>query len=342
MSALRGTRIVVRLPNWVGDAVMAIPAVSCVKRALPECELTLLGKPSVIGLYRHREDVDRILELRLPGDKGKLSTLREFSIGLREYDFDLGITLPNSFSSALVFRMGNVKEIVGYRSDMRSFMLARSIRQPRNVIHRSRKYLKLVSFAIGADCPESNLFVPVPKETAERADDLAGELGKMAVICPTSRAPSRRWGEARYARLVQLLSHEMGLSIVLAGAPDEADILDRVGEAAGILFHNLARDGDILFSVEMMRRSEVFVGNDSGAAHLAAASGTRVVSISGADDPAETRPLAGVARIVNKHVECSPCVKNVCPRKDHINLCMDVISVEDVLGTVREILEVER
>lgn len=341
MSALRGTRIVVRLPNWVGDAVMAIPAVSCVKRALPNCELTLLGKPSVIELYRYRADIDRILELRLPADKGKLSTLREFSIGLREYDFDLGITLPNSFSSALVFKMGNVKEIVGYRSDMRSFMLRRSLRLPREVIHRSRKYVELVSFAIGRDCPESDVSIPAPDGTTGRADALAAKLGCMAVICPTSRARSRRWGEEKYAQLACQLSTAMGFSVVLAGAPEEEIVLDRVGKASGVPFHNLARDGDILFSVEVMRRSEVFVGNDSGAAHLAAASGTRVVSISGADDPAETRPLARVARIVNKHVECSPCVKNVCPRKDHINLCMDVISVDEVLETVREILEIE-
>ena len=336
--------IIVRLPNWIGDAVMAMPAVSSIIKARPDSRITLLGKPSVNELYRYREDIDRILDFRLPDGKNKLSSLREFSKSLRDYHFDLGIVLPDSFSSVLVFKLGKVGRIVGYRSELRSFMLNSSLKQPDTVIHRSQKYLNLVSHALGVNCgePEASLSVTVPEETKYRAEQLASELGQYAVICPTSRAPSRRWGKEKYTKLAKRISREMNLSIVLAGAPEEADILDRVGKNAGMQCHNLARDKDILFSTEMMKHSEVFVGNDSGAAHLAAVSGTRVVSISGADDPIETRPLASVGRIVNGYVECSPCVKNICPRKEQINLCMDVILVDHVVDAVREILEIEK
>ena len=336
--------IVVRLPNWIGDAVMAMPAIGCIRNASPDARITLLGKPSVNELYRYRDDINQILDFKLPGGKNKLSAMREFSECLRDCKFDLGIVLPDSFSSALVFKLGKVNGIAGYRSELRSFMLSTPINQPDSDIHRSQKYLNLVSAVLGTDCdePSDSLFVAIPEKTEERVRRLAAELRRFAVICPTSRAPSRRWGEDKYTELVSRLSAEMGYSIVLAGAPEEAQILERVGRSAGVQFHNLASDGDILFSIAMMSYSEVFVGNDSGAAHLAAASGTRVVSISGADDPTETRPLARVGRIVDGQVECSPCVKNVCPRKENINLCMDVISVDRVLNAVKDILKIEK
>ena len=142
--------------------------------------------------------------------------------------------------------------------------------------------------------------------------------------------------------MIRRLINELDLDIVLAGSKDESQIIERVGEQSGVDFLNLANENDLLLSIEVMRRSEVFVGNDSGAAHLAAASGTRVVSISGADDPRETRPLAAIGKVVNKEIQCSPCVKNICPREDHVNECMELISVNDVFNEITQILKHEK
>ena len=331
-------RIVVRLPNWIGDAVMALPAVNCIKNSFPQLHVSCLGKPSVNELYKHNRNVNRLIDLRLPDGIGRLSGIKAFSRNLRKYHFDLGLILPNSFSSALIFKLGGVRMRLGYRFEMRSFLLTDSVRLPATSIHRSQRYVRLVQQLTGIEnCAQSIQVVGSEKES-KAADRFLHGIGRFAVVCPTSRAPSRRWGKQKYAELARRLSDEHGLGIVFAGAADESSIVDEVGRLSGAVFLSLAKENDLLLSIEVMRRSEVFIGNDSGAAHLAAASGTRVVSISGPDNPHETRPLAQVNAIVNKRIDCSPCVKNVCPREDHVNECMDVISVDDVLHEVVGIL----
>ena len=331
--------VVVRLPNWIGDAVMALPAVNVIKRSFPHIHLSLLGKRSVNLLYRYGRRVDRVIDLNLPEGKARLTAIKSFSRNLRQYRFDLGLVLPKSFSSALIFRLGGVKTRVGYRSELRSFLLTDPIKLPANSMHRSGRYMHLVCTALGIDIRDGGICIPVSERESQAAGRFLDDLERFAVVCPTSRAPSRRWGKQKYAQLIKHLSGDLGLGVVLAGSGDETKDVDEVGRLSGVAYRSLADCDDLLLSVEVMRRSEVFVGNDSGAAHLAAASGTRVVSISGADDPGEPRPLARIGAIVRKDLDCSPCVKNVCPRKDHANECMDIVSVDDVLPEVESILQ---
>jgi heptosyltransferase-2 len=334
--------VVVRLPNWIGDAVMALPAVRCIKSSMPHLHVSCLGKPSVNELYRYNTDVDRLIDLSMPKGRNRLSAIKDFSKGLRDYRFDLGMILPDSFSSALIFKLAGVKRRIGYRSELRSFLLTDPVAPPETVTHRSYRYVSLVRRIGGTvDCA-LDVAVPVSDQESGRADSFLRDLGDFVVVCPTSRAPSRRWGRAKYAELIRRISHQLGLAVVIAGAADESSAVEEVGRLSGVDCLNLAKAGDLLLSIEVMRRSEVFVGNDSGASHLAAASGTRVISISGADDPDETRPLAAIGVVINKNIECSPCVKNVCPRKDHVNECMDVISVDDVFQEVEEVLNREK
>jgi heptosyltransferase-2 len=335
-------RVLVRLPNWIGDAVMALPAVNAVKLSHPDWEVTCLGKASVIALFIYDQQVDRSIEFKLPEGRSKLSALRAFARDLRQLRFDIGISLPDSFSSALVLRLADIPRRVGYRSELRTFLLTDPIKPFDGIIHRSERYAKLVARALAITEIPDRIDISVSSREIERANDLLRGIHQLAVVCPTSRAPSRRWGTPKYVELIRRLHQELGYVVALAGARDETDAIAEIGRSTGVPFLNLAEQGDVLLSVEIMRRAEVFVGNDSGAAHLAAAAGTRVVSISGADDPRETRPLARISAIVNKHVECSPCAKNVCTRKDHVNLCMDAITVDDVFQAVVDILKVAR
>ena len=342
IDASRIEKIIIRLPNWIGDAVMAIPAVNCIKKNFPHINVTCLGKPSVNQLYRYNTNVDRLIAFKLPEGKNKLSGIKEFSRGLRHFGFDSGLILPDSFSSALVFKLGGIKRRIGYRSELRSFLLTDAVNPPKTLIHRSQRYISLVRHVFGIDGCDHNISIPVSESEIYNADIFLKEIKRFAVVCPTSRAPSRRWGGDKYAELIRRLINELDLDIVLAGSKDESQIIERVGEQSGVDFLNLANENDLLLSIEVMRRSEVFVGNDSGAAHLAAASGTRVVSISGADDPRETRPLAAIGKVVNKEIQCSPCVKNICPREDHVNECMELISVNDVFNEITQILKHEK
>jgi heptosyltransferase-2 len=333
--------VVVRLPNWIGDAVMAVPAVTSLKKVRPSLIVTCLGKPAVNRLYKYSGYVDRLIDFELPSASSRLSGLKGFSRDLREYSFDMGLILPDSFSSALVFKLGAVGNRVGYRSELRSFLLHHPVRPPREKLHRSERYMELLRRSLGISSFPGDVAVIRSDLERQRADELLTGIRNLAVVCPTSRAPSRRWGDSKYAELISRLHGEMEMDIALAGGMEEADVVGKVGCLAGVPYLNLARHNDILLSVEILSRARVFIGNDSGAAHLAAAAGTRVVSISGADDPLETRPLAKIGAVVRKDLFCSPCVKNVCPRKEHVNECMDIVAVEDVMVAVRSILETD-
>jgi len=331
-------RAVVRLPNWIGDAVMALPAVRLLKSALPHASLTTVGPPAVNKLYSADRAVAQQIDLILDGAVGRRRSLRQFGESLRAHDFDLGLVMPDSFSSAYLFKLAKVRQRVGYRSELRSYLLTQSFPNPGSSIHRSEKYMRLVSLATGSEEGETDFRILIPGMVAQRASEYLKEVGRFAVVCPTTRAPSRRWGRLHYVELIRRLQSELGLDIVLVGSADETETVREVGEQSGFPYLNLADQADILLSVEVMSRAEVFVGNDSGAAHLAAASGTRTVSLSGADNPAETRPLARVGRVIRREISCSPCVRNICPRRDHVNECMDLITVGEVIETVQEVL----
>ncbi len=331
--------VAVRLPNWIGDAVMAIPAVRALYAAVLHARLAVIGPPPVARLYSADPAIAECIELVLDVDSGKTHALRRFAEKLRSKDFDLGVIFPDSFSSAYLFKAADIKFRIGYKAELRSILLSHSFANPRDSMHRSQKYLRLVSHISGTEANSEDREISIPKHVADRAAKYTGKIGRFAVVCPTTRAPSRRWGKARYVELLRRLHSELDLALVLAGSGDEADMVDDVGGRSGIPYLNLARESDILFSAAVMRLADIFIGNDSGAAHLAAASGTRVISISGADDPNETRPLARVGRVIRKELPCSPCIRNICPRRDHVNECMDLISVEEVIQATKELLD---
>lgn len=333
-------RVIIRFPNWLGDCIMAMPALSLLKDARPEWELTLMARGVLHELFENDPRVDRIVEFN---DKDSyIGPLKYLPIAerIRSENFNLGLLMPDSFSSALIFYLATIPQRVGYRGDARTFMLTQSMPHPAPIIHRSQKYARLLEklgLSIG-DIPMPEIY-PGPENSAEAEKCLEGR-NRLIVIAPHSNAPSRRWGYEKYSELASRIYSELKYEIVFIGAKNEARKVEEVGIKSAVPFLNLAGKTSILTSYEIMKRAAVYVGNDSGGAHLAAASGTYTISISGADNPDETHPLTKRGLVIRKPLPCSPCVKNICPRHDLPMECMKIISVDEVFQAVKSAVDV--
>jgi len=327
-------KVIIRFPNWLGDCIMAAPVLSAIEKSLPDWQVDIMIRNNFAGLFYNDPRIGEVLPVSDKGDRFRLMQYLRIGERLGKRGYKLGLILPQSFSSAFIFFTAGIPERVGYKGDLRSFMLTQSLDDPGRTLHRSEKYLNLVR------CFEGFTVSPDPKifssdEAKKGALELVDNLQPFIVIAPQTRAPSRRWGYDKYAQLIRRALDDLGMNVVLTGATDEREIVEKVGQDSKRPFLNLAGKADLLTSYEVIKLSRAYIGNDSGGAHLAAASGTYVLSISGADDPEETRPLAKSGRVVRKMLPCMPCVKNVCPRDDVPNECMKIISVEEIYNLLK-------
>ena len=335
----KSKKIIIRFPNWLGDCIMATPMLTALRNAHPEWDIDLLVRGYLSQLFKSDPRVNNVIELKDKSDSFKPSGFFELADDLSKAGYDSGIILPDSFSSALIFFMAKIPRRLGYKAEMRRFMLTEAVDQPEKLIHRSKKYLRLLK---GIDVePHVNIEPEIfsDEESRQFAELLTRDLDRYIVITPQTNAPSRRWGYDKYSKLIARIVEDLSINVILLGARSEYDVVEKVGLDSGVQFINLADRASLPASHEIMKKARCFVGNDSGAAHLAAASGTYTISISGADNPDETHPLTSRGEIIRSDLDCLSCVKNICPRKDFPMECMHVITVEEVFEAVREVTD---
>lgn len=332
-------RLVVRPPNWLGDAVLALPALAAVRRHFAGAHLTIAAPRAVAAIFREETDVapDRVLELPA-GSADRIATLK----GGR---FDLGVLFPNSFRSAWQFWRAGIPERWGYGTARRGLLLTRRSARARSrtSVHQSDYYRALAS-GLGITGADADLPVIRPSApSTRRADALLAERRVPAAARIVGFAPGAAYGQAkqwppdRMAALIARLVSDCGVTCVILGATH-----DRAASRAiesWLSAHAPASLGgvvDLVGStslgalVGVAARSTVFVSNDSGAMHLAAALGCPVVALFGPTDERATRPL-GDHDVIFEDVFCRPCMLRDCPI-DH--RCMKRITVDTVLAAV--------
>jgi len=338
---LNARQIIVRAPNWVGDAVMATPFFTSLRKTFPQAEITCFCRPMVADIFRCNDAINRVMELDLTDGRSRWKPTTVNAARLRREQFDLAIALPNSLSSALIFFLARISERIGYRGDWRRAFLTRSVSFPKKGRrpHRVECYLRLLELISDTPIFDRQLEFPFSEEAAaEVAATLekhsAQSAAPFVAVAPGAAQPNKMWMPERFAQLARLLSEE-GVAVLIIGSPAEKELADRVTELSGVNdLTNLAGAGSLLFTAEIIRRSAVFVGNDSGLAHVAAAVGTPSVILSGPGDPAEVAPLSKDAVTLAKRLFCKPCYKNYCWRKDRPLECLEIIGVEEVHSAV--------
>jgi heptosyltransferase-2 len=334
-------KILVRATNWVGDAVMSIPALEALRSRWPEAEITVIGRDSIVPLYRGQAFANRLVGLGAAG-RGAPAAVERVAAGLRRERYDLGLVLPNSFASAWLLWRAGARERVGYSRDARRLLLTRPIPTPqpgRIPPHESYYYLELLRRA--GWVPElprvENARLCVAPEDAAAAEEKLRALGagglRVALGAGASYGAAKCWFAERYAEVADRLTTEFGARILLLGTPAEREIGLRIAEAMRHPPVDLIGKTSTAELPAVLDACHLFLGNDSGAMHVAAAVGLPVVAVFGPTDPDGTAPLTGKCTLVRRRVSCSPCFLRYCP-VDH--RCMTRISVDDVYQAIQQ------
>jgi heptosyltransferase-2 len=332
------SRLVLRAPNWLGDAVLALPAMAGLRRHFADAHLAVAARPGVAAMFREETDVrpDSVIEV---SDSG-----REVIATLEGGGFELGVLFPNSFRSAWRLRRAGVPARWGFATAGRGWLLTkRSVRQRvHGVLHQSDYYRQLVR-GLGVACDDTAPRVSVSGPSAERATALLAQRGIPADVPLIGFAPGAAYGQAkqwppdRVAAVATRLVRESNATCLILGASQDrsagraieswlraqaADVASRVVDLVGRT--------SLGALAGITARCRVFVTNDSGAMHLAAALGRPVVALFGPTDERATRPI-GDHDIMTSPVFCRPCMLRDCPI-DH--RCMKRITPEMVFDAV--------
>ena len=345
-------RVVVRGVNWVGDAVMTVPALRELRRVLPRAHLTLATRPWAEGLFADADFLDDLLIY-----ERRPHRLRDVARQVREWRarrFDLALLFQNAFEAAVIAATARVPVRVGYATDGRRALLTHPLPLPgwRSERHEVFYYLNLVAELerefYGASSveerePRFDLTVS-EKRRAEARAILAAEGVQLArtlvALCPGStNSRAKRWPAERYSVLADRFIKETGAEVLLIGSADELEVSREVAARMSERAHVLTGRTNLAQAVAVLSLADLLVTNDTGPAHIAAALNRPTLVIFGPTDSRTTRPYAASAEIIRRPPDCAPCMLRDCPI-DH--RCMTAITAEEVFERSALALEVRR
>ncbi len=329
--------LLVRAPNWIGDAVMATPALTALRAGFPRARIAALARPVVADVWAAHPAVDEVLvddhrgAHRGPAGRWRLAS------EIRGRGFDAALVLPNSFDSALVAALARVPTRVGYRTDARGPLLTVALPPPgRPLPHMTDYYLGLLS-AWGLTGDPRAVSLAVSPAERDKARLRLSEWGArstdrvVAVNPGAAYGSAKRWPADRFAALAERLAGD-GAFVVVLGAAGERALGDAIVARLGGRAVNAAGSTTIREAMAVLTWCRRLVTNDSGPMHVAAALGVSVTAIFGPTDPRATRPIGERVTILQHGVECAPCRYRDCPI-DH--RCMTAVSVEEVYASAR-------
>ena len=360
-------RVVVRGVNWVGDAVMTIPALRELRRILPQAHITLATRSWAEGLFADADFLDEILIYdRAPRSlKAVARQTREW----RRRKFDLALLFQNAFEAALIAAAARVPYRMGYATDGRAALLTHPLAVPewRSNRHEVFYYLNIVAkleelfyMEAGAsrrsrtdrvmkDLLPDNLSVQegelatsvfepqfslnISDERKTQASELLSSLGvildkPLVALCPGStNSRAKRWPAERYAAVADRFVKEADANVLLIGSPDELEVSLEVAQRMRQRPVMLTGKTNLAQAVAILSLADALITNDTGPAHIAAALGRPTLVIFGPTDPRTTRPYPAVAEIIRRPPDCAPCMLRDCPI-DH--RCMTAITSDEV------------
>jgi len=341
------SRVLVLAPNWLGDAVMALPAIADVRRAFPSARLVVAARRAVTDLFRLVPDVDEIVTLHWSGRWWQLGPFAADARRLRAQGADVAILLPNSFAAAWLVKRAAIRDRWGYAADMRASLLTRAVPRPEGSVHQGGYYQYLTRTLGMTSGPLEPALVVSTEATAAAHRQLrdAGwdDVRPLVVFAPgAAYGTAKRWMPEYVARVVTDLVRLRQATCVLVGSAGDAattrDIRTMVEpEAAG---HVIDLSGQTTLEVlaGVLGLARACVTNDSGAMHVAAAVGAPLIAIFGPTREYETAPLVRSGRtsdVLIHPVSCRPCMLRECPI-DH--RCMKGITPERVYASVVSLL----
>jgi heptosyltransferase II len=378
-------KVMIRVPNWVGDAVMAEPALRQLRRIFRDAQITFVARPWVAGLFEGENLHDDIIPVA--DARGFKQASQKFfkEIGqLKHQGFDYAVLLTNSFGTALTARLAGIANIAGYATDGRGTLLHKAIPFAKDykTNHQVLYYLN-IALEIERDFGKAALtdlptHQPQLQPTAESLnsvqsllaeqgievrmqdagcrmqdaeDDNSGSLvqirdpqsairNRLVALNPgATNSRAKQWLAERFAATADALAERDGFQTVIVGAAGDAEVANQVAGLMRTPVVNLAGRTSIAELKAVLALSSLVISNDTGAAHVSAALGVPTVVVFGPTEDFATRPLADLAAVVRKDVDCSPCMLKDCPI-DH--RCMTGVEVQNVYQTAKKLLALRK
>jgi len=342
--------ILVRGVNWIGDAVMTMPAIRSLKLSHPDVRITLLVKPWVSRLFEKDPNVDEIILYSDPyqGLAGKFRLARE----IRKHDFCMALLLQNAFDAAFIAFLAGIPSRMGYNRDGRRLLLTRAVPFDSRAkdLHHIEYYLDLVR-KLGFPPKFEPPWIYLSLDERLGARDKLKSLRRPVVgINPGATfGSSKRWSPARFAEVACRVISEMRGSAVIFGGPSETGIAEEIerefsklcgGPESQRQLLMMAGKTDIRELISLISECDLLVTNDSGPMHIGYAVRTPVVAIFGSTSPEHTGPVGAKDIAIKKTLACSPCFERECGKHDL--RCMEMISAEEVFAAVKKRIDVKR
>ncbi len=334
--------IIVRMPNWVGDLVMATPVLQDLRDRFPKATITAMCLAHIAPILKYDPTINNLLAFTKA--KGFIYQLTQRSIIMRlqREQFDLGVLMPNSFSSACFFKLGQVQHRLGYKGQLRSLMLSHGVDFPsyRNNQHLTTTYkMMLESLSIPVSKTPPRLFV-----TEAEVREVWGILSrfhfssqnKIIGMNPGATYGSAKcWPPDRFRQVIKnMIAADPNHVVLLFGTSGQRKLIKDIGHGMPRQVVDLSGMTTIRQLMAFISICNIFFTNDSGPMHIADALRVPLVSVFGSTSSIVTGPYHG-EHVVQKTVECSPCFRRTCPIDFR---CMKRIGVEEVTGLLLKIL----
>ena len=359
--ALKYKKILVRCTNWLGDAVMTTPFFSFLRKVFPDSGIEIIALPYIAPVFENNPNIDAIKILkRRGGVSGFLSNLGAL-VSRRGDKYDLGISLPNSFGAAVDLKKAGCREILGYDRDMRGVLLDHPVVFKKEMynVHEIFYYLNILRAflkesgddILGEICDGASKGAEPRYEIYlspfERADakkkliDTGIDIRNDIVVGLNPGAffgSAKRWFIERYAEVVGRLAKEYkDVKFIVFGSAKEEAFGREISSAAPASAFNFCGRTSIRELISYISMCRLFLTNDSGAMHIAAAFDIPVVAVFGSTDNASTYPVCSDGVIIRSDIDCAPCKKRECPLGHH--KCMKLISVDEVCEIMKNKIE---
>jgi heptosyltransferase-2 len=341
--------ILVRAANWVGDAVMCVPALAALRARFPLAHIAILARPWVAALYASEPFCDEVLPYDAPKNWNGFRQKCRVAAELRSRKFDCAVLFPNSFESALFVWAARIPVRIGYDRDAREWLLTHPIPVPGYddiPSHQRFYYLELLERA--GLISQYSREEPIQLQKAFAAAQLGrARFQRVSIFGPVigvspgaAYGTAKRWLPERFAEAAIEIARERRASIAVFGSKEEMAICESVRQAVemqGGKSLNFAGKTTLAEFIELAAACDMYLTNDSGPMHIASALGVPTVAIFGATDDEATGPTGTRARVVREPVECSPCLLRECPI-DH--RCMTRVTAGRVVEEALTLLKI--
>ncbi len=335
----------IRATNWLGDAVMSLPAIRAARDFLPHAHIAVVARPWVADLYARESSIDEVIPYTAQqGWRAKM----DFGHGLRTPHFDAALLLQNAFDAALMAWLARIPVRIGYNRDGRGLLLTNAIAPPEPgdiPRHERYYYLELLRRAGWLETfphPAPILFDGLDEARASGAAQLRerGIEGPAIGVSPgAAYGGAKQWLPERFAEAAARIARQNGCAVLVLGSGGERELAESVASSireTGVEAHNLAGKTTLRQFMDIAAACRLFLTNDSGAMHVAGALAVPTVAIFGATDDTTTGPCGSHASVVREHAECAPCLLRECPI-DH--RCMTRVSSDRVVRAAVKLLE---